>query len=82
LNLLQYSYYQQDTFSLTEVITSSSLIGIPVSAVPNEIQIITSDQIKASTASSLDEILESVASVDVRSCNAMGAKRDIILCGG
>ena len=82
MNLLQYSYYQQDTFSLTEVISSSSLIGIPVSAVPNEIQIITSDQIKASTASSLDEILESVASVDVRSWNAMGAKRDIILRGG
>jgi iron complex outermembrane receptor protein len=82
LSSLQNSYSQQDTITLKEVVTSSSRKGIPVSASPTAIQIITSDQIKASAASSLDEILESAANVDVRSRGALGVQSDISIRGG
>ena len=67
MSSLQNSYFQHDIISVKEVVTSSSGKGIVVSAGLSAIQIITSDQIKASASSFLDEMLASVASVAVRS---------------
>ncbi len=67
---------------LDEVVVSASRIDIPFSQESRSITIITAAEIKASPASSLAELLQETAGLDIRRRGADGMQADLYIRGG
>lgn len=68
--------------NLDEVVVSSSRIEIPFAQDSRSITVITSDEIAKSPASSLAELLQEVAGLDIRRRGTDGMQADLYIRGG
>lgn len=68
--------------SLEPVMVSGTRLMIPFSQESRSITLITADQIQRSPASSLAELLQQEAGVDIRRRGAMGSQADLYIRGG
>lgn len=82
LLLIPFSLTAQEPEELKEVIVSSSRIQIPFSKDSRSISIITKAEIEASPASSLSELLQEVAGLDIRRRGTNGMQADLYIRGG
>jgi iron complex outermembrane receptor protein len=67
---------------IEEVLIQSQRIAVPFQKKSNSINLITKDQIKKTTASTTDEILQLVSGVDVRTRGIEGMQSDLYIRGG
>lgn len=67
---------------LEEVIVSASRIDVPFSEDSRSITVITSENIKASPSTSLSELLQEVAGIDIRRRGTDGMQADLYIRGG
>jgi len=73
---------EQDTTTLREVIVTSTRINLPFPENSRTISIITSEDIKNSAASSLTDVLQQVAGIDVKRQGTGGTQADLYIRGG
>lgn len=85
LILMNYSLWAQDsikTQDLEEVVVSSSRIDLPLSENSRTITVIQAEEIQKSAATSLADLLQTVAGVDIRRRGAQGMQADLYIRGG
>tara|TARA_B110000003_G_scaffold152808_3_gene153553 strand:+ start:23569 stop:25389 length:1821 start_codon:yes stop_codon:yes gene_type:complete len=82
LLITSYSFCQEKTYKLDSVIINSSRIDIPFKKKSRTITIISSDEIKASAATNVADLLQQVAGVDVRRRGTAGSQADLYIRGG
>ena len=70
------------TFVLEQVMVKDNRIQIPFSEHSRTLNIITHQEIEASTAQSVPELLQNVAGVDIRQRGAHGVQADVSIRGG
>jgi iron complex outermembrane receptor protein len=70
------------TQDLEEVIVSSSRIDLPLSENSRTIKVIHAEEIQKSAATSLADLLQTVAGVDIRRRGAQGMQADLYIRGG
>jgi iron complex outermembrane receptor protein len=70
------------TFTLQEVVVSSTRIDIPLSENSRTIQYITASELKVSGAFSVAEALQQLAGIDVRRRGTAGMQADLYIRGG
>ena len=78
-------YSQIDTIKvkqLDEVILNSSRIDIPFSESSRSIQIISSSEIKKSSAKNLVSLLQQISGIDIRQRGVDGMQADLYIRGG
>ena len=83
--LLTTPIFSQDISSeeqLDEVIINSSRIDLPFKENSRTITVITSDDIKKSTATNLADLLQQVAGIDIRRRGVNGMQSDLYIRGG
>src|SRR6056300_1877379 len=77
---------QQDSiptqYNLKEVVVSSSRIEIPFSENTRTIQIISSEELKATGALAVADALQQISGVDIRRRGVSGAQADLYIRGG
>ncbi len=73
---------QNDTIKLKDVEISTNRISIPFSEKSRTIVLVTSEQIKNSPATSVDEVLQNIAGIDVRRRGVDGMQSDLYIRGG
>src|SRR6056300_1770277 len=77
---------QQDSiptqYNLKEVVVSSSRIEIPFSENTRTIQIISSEELKATGALAVADALQQISGVDIRRRGVSGAQVDLYIRGG
>jgi len=81
---MNYSIWAQDetTQELEEVVVSSSRIDLPLSENSRTIKVIQAQEIQKSSATSLADLLQRVAGIDVRRRGAQGMQADLYIRGG
>lgn len=87
LSLLLFSatVFSQDTDTtqeLEEVVVSSTRIDLPLSENSRTIKVIQAEEIQKSAATSLADLLQTVAGVDIRRRGAQGMQADLYIRGG
>jgi len=75
-------YAQNDTIKLREVQVTSNRITLPFSKTSRTITLITSDDIKKSSANNVAALLQNVAGIDVRRRGIDGMQSDLYIRGG
>jgi iron complex outermembrane receptor protein len=75
-------FAQNDTIKLKEVIVTGNRISLPISENSRTISYISSEMIKASPATNLTDLLQSVAGIDLRRRGTDGMQADLYIRGG
>ena len=73
---------QNDSIALEEVIISSNRISIPYFKTSRTINLITAKEIKNSTATTIVDVLQQVAGIDIRQRGVDGTQSDLYIRGG
>ncbi|RPD99880.1 TonB-dependent receptor [Aureibaculum marinum] len=73
---------QNDTVQLKEVIVSTNRISIPYFKTSRTLNLITAKEIKNSTATTIVDVLQQIAGIDIRQRGVDGTQSDLYIRGG
>ena len=82
LGMISFSQEITTEEQLDEILITSSRIDLPFSENSQTITVITSEDIKNSTATNVTDLLQSVTGIDVRRRGIDGMQSDIYIRGG